>query len=133
MKKYLLLTTLFASTISFAVTLTPVNKEAERCEYYQTKNNKTPIGKVIGAEITDDDDDYLYLGLNGKEIKFARMTNNNSDEEASYWKNGNTTALFKTIKIFNMPDNAGKYLESFTLKTNNQIIIKQNLLRICEG
>ena len=63
MKKYLLLTTLFASTISFAVTLTPVNKEAERCEYYQTKNNKNPIGKVIGVEITDDDDDYLYLGV----------------------------------------------------------------------
>ena len=46
MKKYLLLTTLCASSISFAITLTPISKEAERCEYYQTKNNKTPIGKV---------------------------------------------------------------------------------------
>ena len=132
MKKYLWLTTLFLTSISFAAQLTPVKAEAERCEYYQTKNNKNPIGKVIGVEITDDDDDYLYLGLNGKEIKFARMTNNNSDEEASYWKNGNKTALFKTIKIFNMPDNAGKYLESFTLKTNGKVTIKQNLLRICQ-
>ena len=132
MKKYLLLTTLFASTISFAVTLTPVNKEAERCEYYQTKNNKTPIGKAIAiTESTESEDEFLYLGLDGKTTKF-KLQNRDWDNEVDYWKNGNTTAIFKQMKILNMPDNSGKYLESFTLKTKNNVISKQNILKICE-
>ena len=132
MKKYLLITTLFASTISFAVTLTPVSKEAERCEYYQTKNNKTPVGKVIAVtESTESEDEFLYLGLDGKETKF-KLQNRDWDNEVDYWKSGNTIAIFKQMKILNMPDNAGKYLESFTLKTNNNVITKQNLLRICQ-
>ena len=51
MKKYLWLTTLFLTSISFAAQLTPVKAEAERCEYYQTKNNKNPTGKAIDGSL----------------------------------------------------------------------------------
>lgn len=132
MKKYLWLTTLFLTSISFAAQLTPVKAEAERCEYYQTKNNKNPTGKAIAVDSSNDSgDEILYLGLDNKETKF-KLQNRDFDNGIDYWKNGNTSLVFKQIKILNAPDNSGKYLESLTLKTNNQVIIKQNLLRICE-
>ena len=131
MKKYLWLTTLFLTSISFAAQLSPVTTEDDfRCEYYQTKNNKTPIGKAIGVS-TIGDEEFLYLGLDGKKTKF-KSPNHNFDTNISSWKSGNTTAVFKQLKILYMPDNAGKYLESFTLKTNSNVTIKQNLLRICQ-
>ena len=68
MKKYLWLTTLFLTSISFAAQLSPVTTEDDfRCEYYQTKNNKTPIGKAIGVS-TIGDEEFLYLGLDGKKL-----------------------------------------------------------------
>ena len=132
MKKYLWLTTLLLTSMSFSAQLTPVTTADDfRCEYYQTKNNKTPVGKAIGVS-TIGDEEFLYLGLDGKKTKFKSL-NHNFDTNISSWKSGNTTAIFKELKIFDMSDDTGKYLESFTLKINNQIIIKQNLLRICEG
>ena len=71
MKKYLWLTTLFLTSISFAAQLSPVTTEDDfRCEYYQTKNNKTPIGKEIGVS-TIGDEEFLIVA-EYEEVKLSK-------------------------------------------------------------